>query len=171
MTWGRNSAAACTPASPSLAVRTLLPMILSSIARLSATSKLRILVVDDDALVREVMSDELRRHGHEVAEHESGAPALAQLDRDPAWDLLVSDLSMPGMDGLALIRAARARRPGLHALLLTGYAGDGALYEALGAEDPALRGVVLVGKPVTGRMLAARVAEVLGPAPAPPAGR
>lgn len=129
----------------------------------------RVLLVDDDALVREVMSDELRRHGHEVAEHEGGASALTHLDRDPAWDLLVSDLSMPGMDGLALIRAARARRPGLHALLLTGYAGDGALYEALDAADPALRGVVLVGKPVTGRVLAARVAEALGPAPAPTA--
>ena len=134
----------------------------------------RVLVVDDDALVREVMSDELRRHGHEVAEHESGAAVLAHLDRDPAWDLLVSDLSMPGMDGLALIRAARVRRPGLHALLLTGYAGDRALYEALDAGEAALEGVVLVGKPVTGRNLAARVGEALGPVPAllpPPAGR
>ena len=50
------------------------------------------------------------------------AEALALLAAGEAVDVLVTDLSMPGMDGLAIIRAAQARRPGLPAVLLTGYA-------------------------------------------------
>jgi FixJ family two-component response regulator len=46
---------------------------------------------------------------------------------------LITDLSMPGMDGLALIRGAQARMPGLPAILLTGYAGDGASVAVGGA--------------------------------------
>jgi signal transduction histidine kinase/CheY-like chemotaxis protein len=54
----------------------------------------------------------------------NGAEALAHLDQSDMLDLLVTDLAMPGMDGLSLIRAARDRRPRLPALLLTGHAGD-----------------------------------------------
>ena len=59
--------------------------------------------------------------------------ALALLAAGEAVDAVVTDLSMPGMDGLALIRAVHARRPGLPALLLTGYAGDGAALAPDGA--------------------------------------
>ena len=55
-----------------------------------------------------------------------GAEALALLAAGEAVDILVTDLSMPGMDGLAVIRAVQERRAGLPAVLLTGYAGDGA---------------------------------------------
>ena len=63
----------------------------------------------------------------------NGAEAMALLGPGETIDILVTDLSMPGMDGLALIRAAQVRRPGLPAVLLTGYAGDGAALAMGGA--------------------------------------
>ncbi len=72
--------------------------------------------------------------------------------------MLVSDLAMPGMDGVALIQEAQRRRPGLPAILLTGYAGDAArlaVGEAVGGAFTLLR------KPVTGAQLADQVAVLL----------
>lgn len=92
----------------------------------------RVLLVDDDPHVREVLAEELRTLGCDVFAHDGAAAALAWLDGSGPIDLLVSDLSMPGMDGLTTIREAQARRPGLPAVLLTGYAGD-ALEAALGS--------------------------------------
>ena len=71
--------------------------------------------------------------------------------------MLVSDLSMPGMDGVALIRAAQRMRPGLPAILLTGYAGGVALGAAEGLDGP----VSLMGKPVSAAQLADRIATVV----------
>ena len=66
---------------------------------------------------------------------------------------------MPGMDGLALIRAAQVQRPGLPAILLTGYASDGAQT----ATDDGLNGAYsLLSKPVSGNRLADRAAALLG---------
>jgi len=64
----------------------------------------------------------------------SGEDALAALAAGGAVNLLVSDLSMPGMDGLALIREAQRRQPGLPAILLTGFATD--------AEEQAMGGTI-----------------------------
>lgn len=85
---------------------------------------LRVLVVDDEMLVRTSLADDLATLGWSVVTAATGAEALEHLDQPEALDLLVTDLAMPGMDGLALIRAARARRPRLPALLLTGHASD-----------------------------------------------
>jgi CheY-like chemotaxis protein len=74
-------------------------------------------------------------------------------------DVLVTDLAMPGMDGVALIREAQRRRRGLPAILITGYAGDAATLavgQAVGAGT-----FTLVRKPVTGAELADRVAALL----------
>lgn len=90
----------------------------------ASARSLRMLVVDDEMLVRTALADDLATQGWTVVTAASGAEALAHLDQPEALDLLVTDLAMPGMDGLALIRAARARRPRLPALLLTGHAGD-----------------------------------------------
>ncbi|MBP1804295.1 PAS domain-containing hybrid sensor histidine kinase/response regulator [Rubellimicrobium aerolatum] len=80
-----------------------------------------VLLVDDDALVRAGVADMLRDLGHAVAEAASGAAALDLLD-GAAPDLLVTDFAMPGLDGRALVAAARQRHPRLPALLITGFA-------------------------------------------------
>lgn len=83
-----------------------------------------ILLVDDEANLRDTLAICLREQGHVVLEAESGVAALAQLAAARRIDMLVTDLAMPGMDGLALLHAARQRLPGLPALLFTGFAGD-----------------------------------------------
>lgn len=123
----------------------------------AAPSARRVLLVDDDPLVRGVLSEELADHGFAVVALGDGPAALAWLDGQVP-DLLVSDFSMPGMDGLALIRAARSRRPGLPAILLTGYATDG----ARAAGDASDGTFSLLRKPVSGLQLADRVAAMLG---------
>ena len=88
----------------------------------------------------------------------SGEEALRLLGTQARTDALVTDLSMPGMDGLALIRAVQAQRPGLPAVLLTGYAGDGAALAMTGAIAGSF---TLLRKPVSGEQLADRVAALL----------
>jgi len=72
-----------------------------------------------------VLAEQLKDAGFGVLVAADGAEALAQLDAGEAVDALISDLSMPGMDGVAVIRAAQERCPGLPSVLLTGYSGDG----------------------------------------------
>jgi CheY-like chemotaxis protein len=79
-----------------------------------------------------------------VISADSGSTALALLDFGERVDLLVSDLSMPGIDGITLIREAQRRRPGLPSVLLTGYASDAA---RVGARQDG--GLCLMSKPVT----------------------
>jgi PAS domain S-box-containing protein len=93
----------------------------------------RVLVVDDDDIVRDVVAEQLKELGFAVSVASSGIEAMAVLAEPATVDVLVTDLSMPGMDGLALIRGAQARMPGLPAILLTGYAGDGASVAVGGA--------------------------------------
>ena len=90
-----------------------------------ASPTARVLIVDDDVLVRELLATEFEEFGYEVIVAHSGDEALALLSAGERVDALLTDLSMPEMDGLALIRAAQAQRPKLPAVLLTGYAGDG----------------------------------------------
>ncbi|WP_207538126.1 hybrid sensor histidine kinase/response regulator [Sabulicella rubraurantiaca] len=118
----------------------------------------RLLLVDDDAVVREVTAEQLAEAGYAVRQAADGPSALALLDAGEAVDLLVSDLSMPGMDGVSLVRAAQRRRPRLPAILLTGFATHAAEL-ALGG---ALSGTFsLLRKPVTAEHLAERVAVML----------
>ena len=118
----------------------------------------RVLLVEDEAAVRETLAAELAAAGHIVLTAADGAEALARLDAGEAVDALVTDLAMPGLDGLAVIRAARARRPGLPAMLLTGYAGDAAALATDGAEGGPF---ALLRKPVSGAEIADRIAMLL----------
>ena len=116
-----------------------------------------VMVVDDDPEVREVIEDILSARGCVVSSHSDAATALRSLAAGRP-DVLVSDLSMPGADGLTLIREARALCPGLPAILLTGNASP-ALHAALNsiAGGPSL----LLQKPVGGTLLARHVAALL----------
>ncbi|HYZ22898.1 MAG TPA: CHASE3 domain-containing protein, partial [Rhodopila sp.] len=80
-----------------------------------------LLVVDDDEIVRDVLATSLEDAGYTVLRAAAGQDALALLNAGNTIDLLLSDYSMPGMNGLTLIREAQRDVPGLPAILLTGY--------------------------------------------------
>jgi two-component system, cell cycle response regulator CpdR len=82
-----------------------------------------ILLTEDDDSVRAFVKRALELDGHTVAVAEDGGTALEILDREEgAFDLLLSDIMMPVMDGIALALAAARDYPGLPILLMTGYA-------------------------------------------------
>ena len=118
----------------------------------------RVLVVDDDAAVRNVLVEELRSLSCEVTPHENAEAALQWLNAGGVADVIVSDLSMPGTDGLTMIREAQRQRPGLPAILLTGYAGE-ALDVAMGSAFSAP--ITLLRKPVRAADLAAALAALV----------
>jgi DNA-binding NtrC family response regulator len=78
-----------------------------------------ILLVDDDAAFRHVMSGELRRLGHDVQTASTGEEAIRVAEQlDPA--VVLMDLRLPGMDGLSAMKAIRARNPAAEIIMLTG---------------------------------------------------
>lgn len=83
---------------------------------------LRILLVDDEDLVRAATADMLAEVGHMVDQAHSGEGALEMFKSNPGYDLLVTDYAMPLMSGAALIRRVREISPETRALLITGYA-------------------------------------------------
>lgn len=78
------------------------------------------LVVDDEPLVRETVAEMLRDGGPTVLEAEGGLHALALLETHPEINFVVTDLMMPGVDGMAFAAMARRQRPGLKILFLSG---------------------------------------------------
>lgn len=120
--------------------------------------KPRVLLVDDDMIVRDVLRLSLEDAGYTVMSVESGPLALNLLDAGEPVDILVSDLTMPVMDGLQLIRQAQERRSSLPAVLLTGYAGDGAALAVGGAISGSFS---LLRKPVSGAQLVDRISALL----------
>ena len=83
----------------------------------------RILVAEDEASVREFVSRALTHAGHEVVAVVDGLRALEALQGD-RFDLLVTDIVMPGMDGIALALKVTRDWPDLGVLLMTGYAAE-----------------------------------------------
>ena len=118
----------------------------------------RVLVVDDEVLVRDTLVEQLQDAGFGALAAASGTEALALLASGEAVDVLITDLSMPEMDGIALIRAAQARCPGLPVVLLTGYAGD---TTALAVDGAFSGSFSLLRKPVGADQLVARVRALL----------
>jgi DNA-binding NtrC family response regulator len=80
------------------------------------------MIVDDDAAVRETLAELLEDDGYRSIVAGNAAEALRILRREAAIDALVTDLTMPGDDGIELIRKAREINSTLPAILLTGYA-------------------------------------------------
>lgn len=83
----------------------------------------RVLVVEPDAAVRETLVDVLTQQGHLAFTAAEGAEGL-DLVRRESIDLVLADLTLPGMGGLELARAVKRARPGVPVLLLTGWPGD-----------------------------------------------
>ncbi len=87
----------------------------------AAGDGLDILLVDDDELLRAAMPGMLRILGHRVEAVDGGRPALERLDAGASPDLVILDMNMPDLTGLATLREIRARRPDLPVLLATGF--------------------------------------------------
>jgi len=124
----------------------------------ATSASAEVLVVDDDAIVRQMVASQMEELGYHVAQASDGLAALAHLDEGAAVDLLISDFAMPGMNGVALIEEARQRRPNLPALLLTGYA-DATV--SLAIEDGQTGGTALLRKPVSNAALVEHVGALL----------
>ena len=83
----------------------------------------RILVADDEEAIRSLLARALKQDGHEVMTARDGADALELLARENgAFELLLTDIRMPVMDGIALALAAARDHPAVTILLMTGYA-------------------------------------------------
>lgn len=82
-------------------------MLTGPAAPAESTSRLRVLLADDDALLRAVLSRHLELHAMRVDEAEDGAGAVARLRRPPRPDIIVLDVNMPGPDGLSTLRSIR----------------------------------------------------------------
>ena len=83
----------------------------------------RILIADDEESMRVLVARAIALDGHEIVTAEDGAEALEILtDQDGAFDLLLTDIKMPIMDGIALALAAARDFPDLTILLMTGFA-------------------------------------------------
>ena len=95
-----------------------------------------ILVVDDEPSIRKVLAAQLKRVGYGVTAAADGAEALSLLSERP-FDLVISDLQMPGVDGMALLEHCRANLPALPVILITAHGTVDTAVEAikLGAHD------------------------------------
>jgi CheY-like chemotaxis protein len=125
----------------------------------------RILIAEDDEPVRAFVRRALMIDGHEVTEAEDGAEALVILEQTQgAFDLLLTDIRMPLMDGIALALAAAPQFPNLVILLMTGYADQRERAHGLEAlvHD-------VVTKPFSLADIRAKVREALAAGPSRPA--
>jgi two-component system response regulator PilR (NtrC family) len=96
----------------------------------------KILVVDDERSMRELLQIVLRREGHRVLLAEDGPSAIETLQRDVV-DILISDIKMPGMSGVDVLREAKRIDPDIVGIMVTAYASTETAVEALrlGAYD------------------------------------
>lgn len=119
-----------------------------------------ILIADDEARIRRLVSDFLKRDGHTILEAADGKTALELIEnRRPTLDLAILDVMMPGMDGFEVLREVREQETGdnhLPVMLLTARAEDADQVRGLegGADD-------YVTKPFSPIVLAARVRTLL----------
>ncbi len=114
----------------------------------------RILLVEDEAIVRFVAVEALRSAGYDVEEAEDAPAALTLLGADAApFQLLVTDVGLPGLNGHQLAEIARHQRPQLRVIYMTGYAGI--------ATDAAFEPGQLLSKPFTPEALVRKVGQAL----------
>jgi excisionase family DNA binding protein len=103
----------------------------SSSATQPRASRLKVLVVDDEASIRELLSKTLAMAEYDVDTAPDATTALDRLGADSHYDLLIADLKMPGMDGLALIRQAKRLKASLPIIIITGFSTEASAIDAV----------------------------------------
>ena len=120
----------------------------------------RILLVADEAAVRAFAARALRLRGFDVDEAESGEAALAMLDSPGAeYQLFISDVIMPGLDGPGWVRLAKPRFPNTQVVFMSGYAED-----AFNDGQPSVDGAAFLAKPFSLKDLTSLASEKLAQA-------
>ena len=138
------------------AISSVMPPVLPA----AAERRLRLLLVDDAPEVLAVLAAGLRERGHTVVPASGGLEALGALAAEPDFDLLITDLSMPGIDGLRLIDEARRMYPGLPAVVVTGFVAEA----EDGLEQATQTGpIVVLRKPVSTEVLCGQIAALTMP--------
>jgi signal transduction histidine kinase/CheY-like chemotaxis protein len=129
-----------------------------SSASVARTESASILLVEDDESVRRVARTVLESAGHRVTDAATGRLGLAaaQIAEKP-FDLVLTDVVMPGMGGMALVQELRARAPNLRVLFMSGYASDDTFRHGISESE-----VRLLHKPFRPDELLAIVSDVLG---------
>src|SRR3990172_6456293 len=122
----------------------------------------RVLVVDDDADVRQALADQLRMHGFEVSEAADGLSAWTEI-RQNAPDAVLLDLAMPRLGGLETLKAIRAFDPAIVNVVVTGLSDPDLHRRAL---EPGA--IAVLEKPVGGIQLARLLGRPAFLPPAPP---
>jgi CheY-like chemotaxis protein len=115
-----------------------------------------VLLVEDEALLRELVMEGLKDAGYHVLEAGDGHAGLRALESDLPIDLLLSDIKLPDIDGYRVAQIGTTLRPGLKVILMTGYAPS--------PLPPALQSVVyrVLQKPFSLETLPGTVAAALG---------
>jgi signal transduction histidine kinase len=121
-----------------------------------------ILIVEDDEGVRQYAAEILRDLNYTVIEAKDAASAIRLLDADKPFDLLLTDVVLPGKNGRELATEVERRRPGTKVIFMTGYSRNAIVHQ--GRLDP---GIELIPKPLIEGVLARRIRQVLD-APAKP---
>jgi PAS domain S-box-containing protein len=114
-----------------------------------------VLVVEDEAVVRLLIVEELNDLGYRALEAADGSAALRILQSSQRIDLLVSDIGLPGLNGRQLADAAREKRPKLKVLFMTGYA------ETAAGKSFLAPGMEIITKPFTMDVLASKIREMI----------
>ena len=114
-----------------------------------------LLIVDDELSMRQFLTHLFQREGHSIRVAENGKAAMTQLRQQPA-DVIISDVKMPDMGGIELLRAARELHPDVEIIMMTAFANEQTAHEAflLGAFD-------FVHKPFDNELLKEKVARAL----------
>ena len=118
----------------------------------------RILLAEDDESLRRFLAKALERAGFEVRACPDGESAVAALDDGP-YDLLLTDIVMPGVDGIEVAREAAAREPATRIMFITGFAAV-----ALAASARAPQGAKILSKPVHLREIVSEVERMMAAA-------
>ena len=114
----------------------------------------RILLAEDDDSLRGFLTRALERAGYDVTACADGEEAVAVLDE--VWDLLLTDIVMPGVDGIEVARIAAARQPSLRIMFITGFAAV-----ALAAKESAPQGAKVLSKPIHLREIVSEVERMM----------